>query len=259
MECSPALMKAPKKKVLGAHFRCQHTPQGPMKVNKQHQRAPPPGSFHDRDWMGYKLLYLHSNHGRPPTASACGRALLNDTDHLMRPDDLDLTYNPFDDDGDKRNDELTDRGKQYFGSTSNGNSSAQTTPAVTRRRVSTSDSQAASGSVMRRRHKRSRSDLRVDLHEHEEPSPASGHPLKSAAMRTAEFLDGITRPYLSKLVQSSSINNDLFGVVESEPIRTLPRIQEPTTEVLVHEVCISLSQNFDVALSIVRRFLSAIP
>lgn len=156
----------------------------------------------------------------------------------MRPDDLDLTYNPFDDDGGNRthNDELTDRGRQHFGSALTGSLSAQVTPALGRRRLSTSDSQAASGSVMRRRHKRSRSDLRVDLHEPEEPSPASGHPLKSAAMRTAEFLDGITRPYLSRLVQSSSINNDLFGVAESEPVSTLPRIQEPTTEVLVHEV-----------------------
>ncbi|KAH6914406.1 LysM domain-containing protein [Coprinopsis sp. MPI-PUGE-AT-0042] len=153
----------------------------------------------------------------------------------MHPDDLDLTYNPFDDDGGNRTnqDELTDRGKQYFGSAFMQSPGVQVMPAVSRRRSSAGESSAASGSTMRRRHKRSRSDLRLDLHEADEPSPASGHPLKSAAMKTAEFLDGITRPYLSKLVQSSSINNDLFGVGNLDPVETLPRVQEPTTEVLV--------------------------
>lgn len=158
----------------------------------------------------------------------------------MHPDDLDLTYNPFDDDGGNRTnkDELTDRGKQYLGSAFVRSPGVQVMPAVNHRRSSVGESSAASGSTMRRRHKRSRSDLLIDLHEaEEEPSPVSGHPLKSAAMKTAEFLDGITRPYLAKLVQSSSIDNDLFGVGGPEPVETLPRIQEPMTEVLVHEVC----------------------
>ncbi|EAU91071.1 LysM domain-containing protein [Coprinopsis cinerea okayama7 len=154
----------------------------------------------------------------------------------MHQDDFDLTYNPFDDDDDNndKTHELTGRaqGRQYIGSAFLSNITA---PALTRRRSSASESQSSSRSTIRRRHRRSRSDLRLDTDQDdsEEPPPLSGHPLKSAHRRSGDFQDfGITRPHLSRAVQSSSVDSSLFGG-SSDTDDGYPTLKEPHTEVLV--------------------------
>lgn len=141
----------------------------------------------------------------------------------MLPRELDLNYNPFEED----NDEQTPQNRSYFGSAFLPN--AQTP--ITRRRSSFGSSE--SSATIRRRHTRSRTEFNIDISDAE----ISGHPLKSAALRSAAFQDfGVTRPHLSRILQTSgTINRSLSDGSDPSGSRS-PSVKEDETEVIVHEV-----------------------
>ncbi|TEB06331.1 hypothetical protein FA13DRAFT_1824593 [Coprinellus micaceus] len=133
----------------------------------------------------------------------------------MNPKELDLTFNPFDDDG--STDEATPQNQLYFGSAFLPNATTPTT-----RRRSSFGSSNGSSSAIRKRHTRSRTEFNLDIADQE----LSGHPLKSAALRSAAFQDfDITRPHLSRIVQKPE-----------ESGNRSPPVKEEEKEVIIHEI-----------------------
>jgi hypothetical protein len=141
----------------------------------------------------------------------------------MLPHELDLSYNPFDED----NDEQTPQNRPYFGAAFLPNVQ---TPR-TRRRSSFGSPDSA---TIRRRHTRSRTEVNIEIPDAE----ISGHPLKSAALRSAAFQDfEITRPHLSRILQTSgTITRSLSDGSGPSGSRS-PSVEEEEMEVIVHEVC----------------------
>lgn len=144
----------------------------------------------------------------------------------MNPRELDLTFNPFEDDS--PTDERTPQNRRYFGSAFLPNA---TTP--TPRRRSSFGSSNGPSSAIRKRHSRSRTEFEIDIPEPE----ISGHPLKSAALRSAAFQDfEITRPNLSRIVQSSGVLRRSRSQEPPDSGKLSSSVKEEEKEVIIHEV-----------------------
>ncbi|TEB38521.1 hypothetical protein FA13DRAFT_1770737 [Coprinellus micaceus] len=144
----------------------------------------------------------------------------------MNPKELDLTFNPFDDDG--STDEATPQNQLYFGSAFLPNATTPTT-----RRRSSFGSSNGSSSAIRKRHTRSRTEFNLDIADQE----LSGHPLKSAALRSAAFQDfDITRPHLSRIVQSTGVLRRSRSQEPEESGNRSPPVKEEEKEVIIHEI-----------------------
>ncbi|TFK25194.1 hypothetical protein FA15DRAFT_639857 [Coprinopsis marcescibilis] len=173
----------------------------------------------------------------------------------MHSGDIDLTYNPFQDEDNA----LTSQRQPYFGS---GLAPTFNTPSSSRRRLSITESQTSSGSTIRRR-RRSRSRPRLELGDttdslHSQPV-SSGHPLKSAALRTSDFQDfDVTRPNLSRAVHSTSVSTSLFNGSAGDDTDDNAPVREQETQVLVHEIAptdslAGVSLKYGIVLSELRR------
>lgn len=151
----------------------------------------------------------------------------------MHPRDLDLTFNPFVDSS--PDSASTPQNRQYYGSVFLPNVQ---TP-ISRRRLSFGSAETST-STIRKRHTRTRTDFNVDVDTPD--SPISGHPLKSAALKSAAFDDSdITRPNLSRRVRGPGtlVRSASYGGEDSESLA--PIVQEEEKEVIVHEVRFSNS------------------
>ena len=177
---------------------------------------------------------LHTKHHRRPrtrqrqrerdTPSPLGRLCRDRRIPVMNPRELDLTFNPFEDDD--QTDEATPQNRLYFGSAFLPNATTPTT-----RRRSSFGSSNASSSAIRKRHTRSRTEFNLDLPDQE----ISGHPLKSAALRSAAFQD-ITRPHLSRIVQSTGVMRRSRSQEPEESGNRSSPVKEEEKEVIIHEV-----------------------
>ncbi|KAJ3534148.1 hypothetical protein NMY22_g7044 [Coprinellus aureogranulatus] len=140
--------------------------------------------------------------------------------------ELDLTFNLFEDDS--PTDERTPQNRQYFGSAFLPNATTPTT-----RRRSSFGSSNGPPSAIRKRHTRSRTEFDLDIPEPE----ISGHPLKSAALRSAAFQDfDITRPNLSRIVQSTGVLRRSRSQEPPDSGTRSPAVKEEEKEVIIHEV-----------------------
>ncbi|KAF5325743.1 hypothetical protein D9611_000390 [Ephemerocybe angulata] len=145
----------------------------------------------------------------------------------MHPRELDLSYNPFEEEND---DERTPQIRQYFGSAFVSNVQ---TPTPRRRSFGSSDRPTGSAGTVRKRHTRSRTEVNVEI-----PDPEIGaHPLKSAALRSAAFQDfDITRPNLSRIVQSSGVLVRASSYGPEDSGNRSPSPKEEEKDVLIHEI-----------------------
>lgn len=145
---------------------------------------------------------------------------------VMNPRELDLTFNPFEDDS--LTGEPTPQNRQYFGSAFLPNATIPTP-----RRRSSFGSSNGSSSAIRKRHARSRTEFEIDIPEPE----ISGHPLKSAALRSAAFQDfDITRPNLSRIVQSTGVLRRSRSQEPPDSANRSSSVREEVKEVIIHEV-----------------------
>lgn len=131
--------------------------------------------------------------------------------------DHDLSFNPFADEG-----EETPRvsSHAFYGAMR----------AETRRRRSfVTDAEGTSG-VVSKAHRRSHTDTNIG-----QPGSAT-HPLKSAALRTVFHDVGVTRPRLSRIVNTGTLV-DAPALDADQVLITSPPTMEEEKDVLIHEVC----------------------
>ncbi|KAJ3500890.1 hypothetical protein NMY22_g19109 [Coprinellus aureogranulatus] len=190
-----------------SNVSCAKQPR--WRQDRQHRRPTPGQRIPERSPVG-----------NPAAPRGCNKR------SVMNIRELDLTFNPFEDDS--PTDERTPQNRQYFGSAFLPNA---TTP-TTRRRSSFGSSNGAP-SAIRKRHTRSRTEFDLDIPEPE----ISGHPLKSAALRSAAFQDfDITRPNLSRIVQSTGVLRRSRSQEPPDSGTRSPAVKEEEKEVIIHEV-----------------------
>lgn len=131
--------------------------------------------------------------------------------------DHDLSFNPFADEGEET---PTAASHSFYG--------AMRAETSRRRRSSVTDGEGASG-VVSKAHRRAHTDTNIGQ------SGSATHPLKSAALRTVFQDVGVTRPRLSRIVNTGTLV-DAPALDAGQVLTTSSPTTEEEKDVLIHEV-----------------------
>jgi hypothetical protein len=142
---------------------------------------------------------------------------VHDNCDAMVTHDHDLSFNPFADEGEET---PTAASHSFYG----------TMRAETRRRRSYVTEDEGTSGVVSKAHRRSHTDTNIG-----QPGSAT-HPLKSAALRTVFHDVGVTRPRLSRIVNTGTLV-DAPALDAGQVLITSSPTTKEEKDVLIHEVC----------------------